>query len=180
MTRRSVYFTFPLGRIFVVVGAHPKEMETAADKDIPYALAAVGIALETSLAVYGACEGMVSAGAASVLCSQNRAILGPTYFIMIMISTIFFSGFLVSLIIATNLNDALTMDAGISYFSACMMVGVTAAISGKVCAGIGRNGFRVLSKKPTFLPILLILFGMVEFTIIAVLACALLLIYQQS
>lgn len=154
-------------------------MEAEADKNISYALTAAGIALETSLAVYGACEGMISAGAASILCSQNRAILGPTYFVMIMISTIFFSGFLVSLIIATNLGGTLSTKAGISYFSACLMVGITAAVSGKVCAGIGRKGFRVLSEKPSFLPILIVLFGMVEFIIIAVLACALLLIYQQ-
>lgn len=154
-------------------------MEIDADKDIPYILASVGIAIETALSVYGACEGMISAGSASILHSQNRSILAPTYFIMIMISTIFFSGFLLSLIVATNINETLSPKQGLSCFSACLMVGVTAAIAGKVCATIGKRGFRVLSGKPSFLPILILLFGMMEFIMIVVLACALLLVYQK-
>ncbi|KAM0672632.1 putative subunit of V-type ATP synthase [Ordospora colligata] len=144
----------------------------------PYAIVSVGLASQMALAVYGACEGMASSGAASILHSQNRSILGPTYFIMIMISTIFFSSFLVALIVATNIDATLDVSKSVSYFSACMMVGITSAVSGKVCACLGKRGFRILSEKPSFLPILIILFGMIEFVLIIVFSCALLMVYQ--
>ncbi|AFN82722.1 hypothetical protein EROM_031000 [Encephalitozoon romaleae SJ-2008] len=153
-------------------------MDAGNDSDTAFSIVSIGLAIEMALAVYGACEGMASSGGASILCSRNRSILGPTYFIMIMVSTIFFSSFLVALIIATNIDEKLDMAKSISYFSACLMVGITAAISGKVCSTLGRRGFRILSEKPSFLPILIILFGMIEFVIIVVLSCALLMVYQ--
>lgn len=147
------------------------------DEDIACSLTAAGIALGVALSVYGSCEGMILAGTASILRSQNRAILGPTYFIMVLISTIFFSSFLVSLVVATNITAALTVEKSIRYFAACAMLGVTAVVSGKACGSLGKRGFKTLSEKPRFFPVLMVLFGMVEFILIIVLVCALLLIY---
>lgn len=141
-------------------------------------LGSLGTAFILGLAAFGACDGMSSCGTASILHSNKPIIVTYSYISMIMISTIFFYGFILSIVIMNKISSNYTTTQGIHHLLAGLIFGIIGLYSGKSMGSISNNGFKIMAKKPEFYMSFIICLASVEVTLVIGFLCSLLVIYK--
>lgn len=146
--------------------------------DLPYLLGSFGVLLILGLSASGSCEGMMECGASSTLHSQIGTVLTYSYVSMIMISTIFFYGFILSIIIINRLGSEYTLNNGIFHLVSGLIFGMIGLYAGKSMGKISRDGFKRIAEKEQFYISFVVSLASVEVTLVIGFLCSLLLIYK--
>lgn len=146
--------------------------------DLPYLLGSLGVLLILGLSASGSCEGMMECGASSTLHSQIGTVLTYSYVSMIMISTIFFYGFILSIIVINKLGEGYNLHNGILHLVAGLIFGVIGLFAGKSMGKISKDGFRRIAEKEQFYTSFIVSLASVEVTLVIGFLCSLLIIYK--
>lgn len=145
---------------------------------VQYLLGALSVSIILGLSAYGACDGMSSCGTASVLYSSIPAIVTYSYISMIMISTVFFYGFILAIIVINKLGESYTMHNGVMHLAAGIVFGAVGLYAGKSMGRISNNSFRRMAQKPEFYMTFIVSLASVEITLVIGFLCSLLVIYK--
>lgn len=148
-------------------------------QSLPYLLGSLGVTIALSLSAFGACEGMSSCGTASILYAHIPAIVTYSYVSMIMISTIFFYGFILSIIIINKLSASYSLHSSIMHLTSSLIFGIIGLYSGKSMGRISSNSFRRIAKNTEFYMTFIISLASVEVTLVIGFLCSLLVIYKK-
>lgn len=143
-----------------------------------YMFCSLGVAGILSMSAFGACDGMSSCGSASILHSHIPIVITYSYISMIMVSTIFFYGFILSIVIMNRVSSDYDLISGIHHFLASLLFGVISLYAGKSMGSISNNGFKVIAKKPEFYTSFIICLASVEVTLVIGFLCSLLVVYK--
>jgi V-type H+-transporting ATPase 16kDa proteolipid subunit len=147
--------------------------------DVEYLLGSVGVTSLIGLSACGACEGMMECGTASTLYSQIQSVVTYSYVAMIMISTVFFYGFILSIIIIGKIgNNDYSLHNGIMHLTAGIVFGLIGLYSGRSMGKIATKGFERIAQKPSFYTSFMIALASVEVTLVIGFLCSLLVIYK--
>lgn len=148
-------------------------------EELEYLLGAIGVTSLISLSACGACEGMMMCGTASTMYSEIQTVLTYSYVAMIMISTVFFYGFILSIIIIGRLgNTAYSLHEGIMHLTAGIVFGLIGMYAGKSMGRITTKGFERIAQKPAFYTSFMISLASVEVTLVIGFLCSLLVVYK--
>lgn len=146
--------------------------------DIQYLLGSIGIMAILGLSACGSCSGMSKCGTSSVLHSQISTVLTYSYVAMIMISTCFFYGFILAIIMINRLDSNYTLKKGILHLVSGTLFGVIGLSSGKTMGNISSDGFKSIAKNEKFYTSFMICLASVEVTLVIGFLCSLLIIYK--
>jgi len=144
-----------------------------------YLLGALSVATILGLSAQGACNGMGKCGTASVLYSNIPIIVTYSYVAMIMISTVFFYGFILSIVIINKIGKSYTIFNGVSHLSASFIFGMIGLNSGQMMGNISKMCFKEISVKPDFYTTFIISLASVEVTVVIGFLCTLLILHKS-
>lgn len=145
---------------------------------VQYLLGALSVSTILGLSAYGACDGMSSCGTASILYSTIPAIVTYSYISMIMISTVFFYGFIIAIVIINKLEKDYTVHNGIMHLAASLVFGAVGMCAGKTMGRMSNCSFRRMAQKADFCMAFIVSLASVEITLVIGFLCSLLIIYR--
>jgi F0F1-type ATP synthase membrane subunit c/vacuolar-type H+-ATPase subunit K len=146
--------------------------------DLPYLLGSLGIMAILGLSAYGSCYGMMKCGASSIIHSQIGTVLTYSYVAMIMISTSFFYGFILAIIIINKLDPEYTLHKGIHHLTSGLIFGGIGLSSGIAMGNISEKGFKKMAQNEDFYTSFMISLASVEVTLVIGFLSSLLVIYK--
>lgn len=146
--------------------------------DLPYLLGSLGIMAILGLSACGSCNGMMKCGASSTIHSQIGTVLTYSYISMIMISTSFFYGFILAIIIINRLDAEYTLQKGIHHLTSGVIFGMIGLSSGVAMGSISEHGFKRIAQNRKFYTSFVISLASVEVTLVIGFLCSLLVIYK--
>lgn len=145
-----------------------------------YLIGSLGVATLLSLSAYGSCNGMSICGASAALHSSSPIVITYSYVSMIIISTVFFYAFILSIIIINKFDSTYSFIAAIKHL-ACGIVFGSIGLSGGLSMGqVSKKGFAKLAKYPSFFMPFLISLASIEVTLVIAFLCALLIIFTSK
>ena len=148
-------------------------------EDLEYLLGSLGVTALIGLSACGACEGMMNCGTASTLYAQLQSVITYSYVSMIMISTVFFYGFILSIIIVWKLGGpSYSIHNGIMHLVAGVVFGMIGMQSGRAMGRMSNKGFERIAQNPAFYTSFMIALASVEVTLVIGFLCSLLIIYK--
>lgn len=139
----------------------------------------LGISLLLGLSAYGSCTGMSLCGCSSTLYADKNKIVTYSYVAMIMISTVFFYAFILTILVINKITENYTYITAIWNFSACCLFGVTGYVAGISMGKVSQNGFRRIVQRNEFFMSFLIALASIEVTLVLAFLCSLLMIYNH-
>lgn len=145
---------------------------------VQYLLGALSVSTILGFSAYGACDGMSSCGTASVLYSNIPAVVTYSYISMIMISTVFFYGFILAIVVINKLDENYTTHSGVMHLAAGLIFGMVGLHAGKSMGRISNSSFRRMAQKPGFYMTFIVSLASVEITLVIGFLCSLLVIYK--
>lgn len=145
---------------------------------VQHLLGALSVSTILGLSAYGACDGMSSCGTASILYSSIPAIVTYSYISMIMISTVFFYGFIIAIVVINKLEENYTMHSGVMHLAASIIFGAVGMCAGKTMGRMANSGFRRMAQKTDFCMAFVVSLASVEITLVIGFLCSLLIIYK--
>lgn len=143
-----------------------------------YLLGTFSVCIILALSASGACSGMSSCGTSSILHTKLPVVITYSYISMIMISTIFFYGFILAIVIINKLTQEYTTANGMHHLVASLIFGLISFFSGRAMGEISADGFKIISKKPSFYVSYIVCLASVEVTLVIGFLCSLLVIYK--
>lgn len=148
-------------------------------EDLEYLLGSLGVTALMGLSACGACEGMMACGTASTLHAQAQSVVTYSYVAMIMISTVFFYGFILAVIIIGKLGTAeYSLHSGMMHLAAGLAFGGIGLQAGRAMGRMSRSGFERIAQKGAFYTSFLVTLASVEVTLVIGFLCSLLIIYK--
>lgn len=141
-------------------------------------LGALSISIILGLSAYGSCDGMGKCGTSSVMYSNIPIIVTYSYVAMIMISTVFFYGFILSIVIINKLGKTYTLVNGITHLASSLIFGLIGLNTGNVMGNISQLCFKEISTDPNFYFTFIISLASAEVTLVIGFLCSLLTIYK--
>ncbi|OQS55698.1 hypothetical protein EHP00_469 [Ecytonucleospora hepatopenaei] len=148
-------------------------------KNIEYLIGPTGISILLGLCAYGSCSGMSLCGCSSTLYADKGKIVTYSYVAMIMISTVFFYGFILAIITMNKITDNYKYITSIWHLSACTLFGMVGCTAGISMGKISQSGFRRIAERGEFFMSFLIALASVEVTLVLAFLCSLLMIYHH-
>ncbi|ELA41524.1 uncharacterized protein VICG_01388 [Vittaforma corneae ATCC 50505] len=145
---------------------------------LPYLLGSLSVMLVLGLCACGSCNGMMKCGTSSTIHSQISTVLTYSYVSMIIISTSFFYGFILSIIIINKLGPNYTLHTGILHLTSGIIFGVIGVNSGVSMGNISSHGFKRIAQNEKFYTSFMISLASVEVTLVIGFLCSLLIIYK--
>ena len=97
---------------------------------------------------------------------------------MIIISTIFFYGFIISIIIINRLVSRYSLHNGIFHLVSGLIFGLVGLYAGKSMGKISKDGFKKIAQKEQFYTSFIVSLASVEVTLVIGFLCSLLIIYK--
>lgn len=146
--------------------------------DLPYLLGSLSIMVILGLAACGSCNGMARCGTASAIHSQISTVLTYSYVSMIIISTTFFYGFILAIVIINKLGGSYTLRDGVHHLVAGVIFGVVGLSTGVSMGDISSNCFKRIAQNEEFYTSFMIALASVEVTLVIGFLCSLLVIYR--
>lgn len=148
-------------------------------ENVEYLIGPLGISILLGLCAYGSCTGMSLCGCSSTLYANKPKIVTYSYIAMIMISTVFFYGFIIAILIINKITNDYKYISSIWNLSAAILFGAVGYTAG-ICMGkISQAGFRRIVQKNEFFMSFLIALASVEVTLVLAFLCSLLMIYHH-
>lgn len=147
--------------------------------NIEFLLGPAGISILLGLCAYGSCSGMALCGCSSTLYANKGKIVTYSYVAMIMISTVFFYGFILAILVINKIADNYTFITSIWNLSACCLFGFVGCTAGISMGKISQSGFRRIVDKSDFFMSFLTALASVEVTLVLAFLCSLLMIYHH-
>lgn len=146
--------------------------------DLASLLGSLGVTTILGLSASGSCNGMMKCGTSSTIHSQNHLVLTYSYVSMILISTTFFYGFILAIIIINKFGPGYTLHNGIMHLTAGIVFGVIGLFAGTSMGEISSQGFKRIVQNNEFSTSFMILLASVEVTLVIGFLCSLLMIYK--
>lgn len=146
--------------------------------DLAQLLGSVSVMIILGFSACGSCYGMGKCGTASTLHSQIRTVLTYSYVSMIMISTTFFYGFILAIIIINRLGGGYSLQDGIHHLISGLIFGVVGLSAGTSMGNISSNCFKKIAQKDDFYMTFVVALASVEVTLVIGFLCSLLVIYK--
>jgi F0F1-type ATP synthase membrane subunit c/vacuolar-type H+-ATPase subunit K len=148
-------------------------------QDLQFLLGSLGVTSLLGLSACGACDGMMNCGTSSTLHAQKQSVVTYSYVSMIMISTVFFYGFILAIIIVGKIGgNTYSLHSGIMHFTAGLIFGLIGLHAGKVMGNMSKKGFERIAEVPAFYTSFMISLASVEVTLVIGFLCSLLVIYK--
>jgi len=147
--------------------------------DLPFLLGSIGIAFLLGLAALGSSYGLSQCGSSSIPCSSSPGVITYSYIAMIIISTIFFYAFILSMIIINGLSSNYSLIKSIKHLGTGLFFGIVSLIAGKSMGRISEHSFVSITKKKDFFVCYLISLASVEVILVISFLCSLLMIFSQ-